>query len=192
MVTPTIILFEKFRESVLVPEIKSLERKFKLDRYYLRDLIEETKKNKRKANYDDCRFEVIHQDSTPSNDPPNLANFSEANNQKVEGREESKNISGKEEEKESSQIDKANAKIEPEPAPLGEDDWVCDYCQQINKMSYSDCSRWRKTNEIIEDLIREKRYTERYSKKWHKWDEIYDSYTNISWPKCKKKSYSLY
>lgn len=138
MVTPTIIFYEKYRESVLVPDIRSLERKFKLDRYFLRDLIEETKRNKRKANYDDCRFEVVHQDSTPLNEPSNNLNFSDANYSNAERREPpSGDNESKEEEK-----SKPQAKDdEPDVAPLGEDDWICDHCKEINKMTHCDCKK---------------------------------------------------
>ena len=37
--------------------------------------------------------------------------------------------------------------------------------KMANKMNYYKCSKRRKTNEIIEDLIREQRFTEKYSYK---------------------------
>ena len=194
MVTPTIILFEKYRESVLVPEIKSLDRKFALSRYFLRDLIEETKKNKRKANYDDWKFEVVHQDSTPLNEVSNASNFSEANNSNAEKRDDEDNDNEKKEDKNEAPVkdndSKVDEKVEPIQTPIGEDDWICDGCQTINKIDNYKCKKWFVKNEVIEMLISGKEQAERYSKKCYRWDEVYNSLIDFSWPKCKKKSYN--
>ena len=194
MVTPTIILFEKYRESVLVPEIKSLDRKFALSRLFLRDLIEETKKNKRKANYDDWKFEVVHQDSTPLNEVSNASNFSEANNSNAEKRDDEDNDNEKKEDKNEAPVkdndSKVDEKVEPIQTPIGEDDWICDGCQTINKIDNYKCKKWFVKNEVIEMLISGKEQAERYSKKCYRWDEVYNSLIDFSWPKCKKKSYN--
>lgn len=100
MVTPTIILFEKYKESVLVPSISDMERKFKLDRYYLKSLIGETSKSKRKANYKDCRIEFGQQESTPSGSQDEVRKgFGEEMDVGVEKREKGRKEEAKEERK---------------------------------------------------------------------------------------------
>lgn len=53
MATPTIILYEKYKESVLVPTIREMESSFKLDRFFLKKIIKEAKESKRQAEYED-------------------------------------------------------------------------------------------------------------------------------------------
>lgn len=44
MVIPTVILFEKYSESVLVPDLREMERNFTIDKYTMKTLIEENRK----------------------------------------------------------------------------------------------------------------------------------------------------
>lgn len=186
MVTPTIILFEKYKESVLVPSISSMERKFKLDRYFLKDLIKETAKVKRKANYEDCRINFVVQESTPVNSHSEKdfgENKSDSDGQvevrnrksrledyKGNSEDEKDNKEREEEEKTPNEDIKPSKleKVEPSGPPVGEDDWICEHCQNVNSNNNSKCPKCRKTNEIIEDMIRYKRISSHYIKECYK------------------------
>lgn len=128
MVTPTIVLYEKYKEGVLVPSIRDMERKFRLDRYFLKDLIEETKKNKRMANYGDSKIDFVNRDSTPSSKNSNAEGFEEdeaVTEKREDNGEEQKGKKLKDydmtPEKEE---DKQEEPEQPQSPPIGEDDWI--------------------------------------------------------------------
>lgn len=198
MVTPTIILFEKYKESVLVPKVDKMEANFKLDKRFLRDLISETSKSKKRANYKDCRIDFVQQESTPVENAAENG-FKEAVDTEVEKREEHKGgkqenkledykEEGKEEEKEEDE-DK-HMDEGPQSPPIGEDEWICDYCQQINPNDDSRCQKCRKRNEIIDELNRAKRLTNLYKKECYKCKKTFDGYNFDKCPECYRESRS--
>lgn len=189
MVTPTIILFEKYKESVLVPKVDKMESNFKLDKYFLKGLISETSKSKKKANYKDCRIDFVQQESTPV-DSGAENGFKEAVDTEVEKREERKGRNeenkledykeeGKEEDKEEEkEIEGEDKRMDegPQSPPIGEDEWICDHCQAINPNEDSRCKKCRTRNEIIDELNRAKRLTDLYKKECYKCKKTYDAY----------------
>jgi hypothetical protein len=124
MVTPTIILYEKYKESVLVPKIREMESNFKLEKHFLRKLISETKKEKRKAEYGDSTIKFVHQESSVKDTPHMEADEEESvveKRKKLNDQEENK-YEDEEEEKDSPPV-----KDEPSPGlnepMLAEDEW---------------------------------------------------------------------
>jgi len=130
MVTPTIILFEKYKESVLAPSIYEMEREFKMDRYSLRSMMKEAVSSKRKANYKDCRLDFVMQDSNNSSSK-SIPEEEVKNDSRVEKRDRSNSR----EENKLKNYDKKSSDddnqvpvrdVQPISPPVKEDEWICE------------------------------------------------------------------
>jgi hypothetical protein len=123
MTTPTIVLYEKYKESVLVPPIKDMREKFKLNSRFMSKLIVETAKSKKRATYGDSKITFVQQDSLASEgDQPKGDN----DDVEMEKREEGKDY---EEEK----LDERPVKDKDMPDnskpvihQIAEDEWPCE------------------------------------------------------------------
>ena len=116
MSTPTIILYEKYKKSVLVPDIQTMERNFKLDKYSLRDLVDITKENKRVAKYGDSVIDIVNMESSSGIPDASMQQDEEADSLTVEKRKTSYKRDGDEEKKD-------EPEKEIQSRVIGEDDW---------------------------------------------------------------------
>ena len=160
------MLYEKYRESVLVPPISTLEDQFKYEKSFIESLIKDTKNNKSEAFYEDSMLKVQRKESST--------------HEKENGKDEDEDVDierrsdSNEEEKKSDREDENNGKIsppndptddpEPEPEParprIEEDEWICEQCDFINKNNNSRCKKCHVKNEVIE-MMREAQREER-------------------------------
>jgi hypothetical protein len=152
MVTPTIILFEKYKESTLVPTMRRLEKDFEIDKYSLRSLAKDSSTSKKKAQYRDCFLDFVNQESTPINNEESKENFesesSKAEKREKEDIEENKNAKNYEEDKKEDDMEdpdfrRAEPKIDIPPPPK-EDEWIWDHWTTINLINnykWTECRR---------------------------------------------------
>lgn len=123
MTTPTIVLYEKYKESVLVPPIKDMHEKFILSSRFMSKLIVETAKSKKRATYEDSKITFVQQDSHISEgDQPKGDN----DDVEMEKREEGKNY---EEEKLDDKPVRDNGMSDnssPIIPQIAEDEWPCE------------------------------------------------------------------
>jgi hypothetical protein len=139
MTTPTIVLYEKYKESVLVPPMKDMHRNFELDRRFMRKLITETAKSKRKATYGDSKITFVQQDSLVSEERQPKGDDDDRHGDK---REENKSDSdGFKSDGERERDTGMNDELEPMRSQIAEDEWPCEDCGTINKNDDPRCKK---------------------------------------------------
>mmetsp|Transcript_6167 Transcript_6167/g.5763 ORF Transcript_6167/g.5763 Transcript_6167/m.5763 type:complete len:310 (+) Transcript_6167:536-1465(+) len=136
--TPTLFLYEKYKESVLVPDLKDMEVNFKLKDSKLEELIVTARQSKVEGVYQDSIMKLKRKESDKN----------EGEDSKME--EDKKgdvNMADDEPDKKGrNTIDKpgeGDDGAEPEPEILvptiGEDEWNCEECNTINKNNKARC-----------------------------------------------------
>lgn len=127
--TPTIMLFERYRESELVPELKEMEHHFKLGKSKLKELVRKTRKSKKEANYSDSKIKYVQQDSEPST--KDISAFNEESKEpSVEKRPGKPSKDDDDNHHPATSQDEPELEQEPaapESKPVGADEWICDH-----------------------------------------------------------------
>lgn len=154
---PTLVIYEKYKGSVLVPEIEKMKENFEIEEESMKEIVTNAKESREKRVYFGAELKLIRTDSAgvelPDEKEEDEDDDMEIEKRKEDGQHEDAKTSNDKLEGNKGDLYKPSPDDEPQKPMVGEDEWDCEHCGTINPNTDPRCSNCRKKNENIEMML---------------------------------------